>query len=301
MRVIGIVTVTNPDYRQDPWRECVAQGLEVCDSMIVVCGRREDIDAILDLQQRHDARLIPLFVEWPQPRWSLHELPKHLNAGLETARTLGADWIIKFDADCFIHENEAKKLRDRLVAELNTDTEVMTVEKIQLIIPQRGAKRHKSPICIKAKSKICYGINKDHYTDLCSPILWDQTSMFSADDKPEHAIPIGVDVPESVTKSTGVHFWNYGYMFKTYDRAVELLYHFNLAHADFWGFGWYKERPADITEQETIENHLRMTAGRLEKHNKTFVIGEHPAHIRQKIKDLTKDQFGHSLWGKIKL
>ncbi len=305
MKIIGITICTNPDYRQDPTRECIRQMLEICDEVVVVCGGGQpDLNMVNELEegdnQKYKGRIHyrPFF--WPQPKWRLDELPKHLNAGLVMAREYGADWIIKFDADYFIHENDAKKLRAALEAEWHNDRILaMELEKVQVTIPTHGRLKGGIPVAIKAKSPIVYGQIAGHYSDLCQPIIWDGQSKTSIDSDDENGIPLGDSVPRDMIKRTGVWLWNYGYTFKTYERAYELLYWFDIAHALWWGWGWYKTPLSEITPESAMAHHIKMSAGRVAQNKKKFPVNEHPKHIQDAIRNLKPDQFGHSLWGKI--
>lgn len=302
MKIAGIVTITNPDYRQDPARECIRQMLEVVDIAIIVYGRGLDLpEVIMQFMTEFPDRVIPVYLEWPQPEWTLDELPKHLNAGLEKAREIGADWCIKFDADYFIHEDDKWSLRHRLEQGLVNDCMTMSLEKAQCTIPFKIRQKGDIPICINLKHPICYGQNIDHYTDLCQPIIWDGKTMISCNDDPKYAIPYGSEIPKNRNERTGVWIWNYGYSFKTYERAKELLYWFDLSHAFWWGMGWYQIPKDEITREKSMEHHLKASEGRMAANKKEAPLAIHPKHIQKKISELTPEEFGHSLWGKIKM
>src|SRR3990167_6540573 len=83
-QLIGLTMITDPDARQDPWRESIAQALEIFDRVVVVCGA--DTDAIMVINQFPGHDIACPLLHWPQPEWSYEELPRHLNAGLAVAR-----------------------------------------------------------------------------------------------------------------------------------------------------------------------------------------------------------------------
>lgn len=288
MKVIGLITITDPDYRQDPARECILQALEVCDEVVVVYGKVGDAFIV------EDRRVWYEYLPWPHPRWTLDELPRHLNYGLTKARELGADWIIKYDADCLIHEKHKWEVRNKLEAELETGVLVMELEKVHCITPTRALMKNDIQVCIKGKSDVWFGQSMDEYTDLCKPILWDLKKV-------ERGIPLGESIGHDFIKRTGAWMWNYGYMFKTETRSRELLYYFDLAHAEWWGVGWQKQPKETITEESAMEEHLAMMRGRYKRATKELKIDEHPKHIQEKLRALNPEQFGHSLWGKIEM
>jgi len=301
MKVVGITMMTNPDYRQDPARECIRQMLEICDEIVVVVGRLHDITEVLEpLKKEFPCRIKSGYIDWPQPEWNLIELPLHLNHALSIARYIcEADWIIKFDTDYFIHENHRTELRKKLEQGLIDDSMLMSLEKVQFYRNGVCLMKGDIPICINAKHPIWYGYNNQIYTDLCQPILWDGKSNWQASDG--RSIHSGDSIPVDRIKRSGSWLYNYGYTFKTEERAKELLYWFELAHAKFWHYGLFKTHPDEITQETPMQQFIAMIEGRLKRSTKNIPIEQHPKHIQQKLRDLTPDQFGHSLWGKIKL
>lgn len=290
--------MTNPEYRQDPWRECILQMLEICDHVVVVYGRDKDLILKQQFTEQQQMRMVWEYLEWPQPRWTLVELPNHLNKALEIARLMKPDWIIKFDTDYFIHENHRKELRNKLDEGMRNDAMIVSLEKIQFYTGENCLMKGDIPICLDARYPIYYGYDANGYTDLCQPILWDKETYAKISNR---KIPAGTKVPKDRIRRSGSWLWNYGYAFKTEERARELLYNFELAHADFWGFGWMKKHPDDITEDTAMLDFLRMVAGRVNRANKKIQPHHHPMHIREKLKNLTPEQFGYNLWGKIKI
>lgn len=301
MKVIGITIFTNPDYRQDPARECVRQILEVCDEVVVVFGAESDRGIIRQLQNEYPDRIVAEYLEWKQPEWTMDELPKHLNRALEIARERGCDWIIKFDSDCFFHEKDRDELRKALEAQLEEPTIAMMIEKTNVITVTHVLQKSDVPFCIKANSPIWYGQNLNHYTDLCQPIMWDGKTMYEANDDKTKTIPAGFEIPKELIKRTGVWQFNYGYMFKTYERSVELLYWFDIAHALWWGFGWHKRVITAITPETAMREFIVMMKERVERCNKKMTLIDHPKHIQPRLRSLGKEHFGYDFWGLIEL
>src|SRR3990172_8644185 len=112
MKIGAFTMITNPDYRQDPWRESIGQMLDLFDQVVVVCGKKEDVEITRAEFPNAGSRLHLGYMEWPQPEWGYEELPKHLNRGLDAMRTLGCDWAMKFDIDTVVHENDIGTLRE---------------------------------------------------------------------------------------------------------------------------------------------------------------------------------------------
>lgn len=300
MKITGITIFTNPDYRQDPARECVRQMLEVCDEAVIVYGWLGDQEIVEQLQREYPGRIRAEYLDWPQPEWTLEELPKHLNYALAIARYHGADWIIKFDSDSFIHEKDAADLRLALEQQLDTNVLAMMLEKANVLSPNLVLQKSDVPFCIKAKSPIVYGQDLDHYTDLCQPILWDNISYCAASDE-KLKIPAGRCIARELIKRTGIWQYNYGYSFKTYDRARELLYWFDIAHIKWWGVSWFKRSKQALSEDVSMADYLTMMRGRIKKATKRMELRDHPKHIQQRLRTLEPEQFAYNFWGLINM
>lgn len=289
--------ITNPDYRQDPWRESLRQALLVFDEVVVVCGDPEDPARVK--QEFPDQPIVPVYLDWPQPEWTYDELARHLNFGLEKCRAMHADWVIKFDIDCLFHENSKSQFRQCLGAMKAHGDILAQFEKLQFFLVGRAYEKGKIPLGINMAFNVGYGVDKSRYTDLCQPIILSGDVVQYRQGK--HPIPKGDPVPERKMKPTGIHVWNYDYSFKTYDRALELLYHFDRAHANWWGAGYHGRMLEDITPETAMAEYLALIKGRVEKCKKIFRPEDHPRFIQDRIRNIKPEEFGHSLWGKTEI
>lgn len=302
MKIVAFTMITDPEYRQDPWEEGIRQALEVFDEVVVIYGREEDGKLLFEKFGPEKPALYTTYMPWPQPEWSWEELPKHLNAALEVVRSLGADWAIKFDIDHFFHENDKRGIRDKLTQAAREVKLLATFEKYQFFKVDRAYEKGKMPFALNLKhplgGKLCYGVAKGQYTDLCQPLI--EISDTTSVNGKVYKIPTGeLPDPEIHRFKTGIHVWNYDYSFKTYERAKELLYYYEISHAKFWGAGQYGEKLEDLTMESGMNGFLRLANGRYKKCDKPFGWLEQPKHIREKIKNIKPEEFGHSLWNKI--
>lgn len=298
MRVIGFTMMTDPDYRQDPWRECIRQALEVFDEVVVIYGREAD-GPMIEAEFKHEP-VYDFFLNWPQPEWSYEELARHLNLGLEMCRSRRADWAVKFDMDYFIHESQKAEMFQKLSFMRHDGKLIATFGKLQFFLATHGYEKGKMYIGLNLNHPlhVTYGQDESRYTDLCQPVIWDGKKTHRMPGG-TYDIPLGTPIDSKYHGNTGVAVWNYDYTFKTYERAKELLYHFDLSHARWWGSGYTGKRPAEITPETAMQDYLQMSGSRVKKCIKDIPIGQHPKHIQEKIRSLTPEQFGHSLWGKV--
>lgn len=295
--------ITNPAYRQDPWREHVRQMLLCFDFAIVVVGRREDLQLFTDSYFTQDelARTHVEYLVWPQPEWSYEELAKHLNVGLRIARSLEVDWVIKLDIDTFVHEKDRGQLRSKLAMFHNNDVIAATFEKYQFFKVDRAYEKGKVPLAINMGHNVWYGYNKDKYTDLCQPILKeaDFCDVVIGERAVHFDIPSGKTIPENRIQPIGVHVWNYDYSFKTEERMLELLYHFDRSHAKFWGVGYSGRSLDEITPETAMQDYVNLVSGRVKKCIHMIPANEHPVMIRPRVEGIEPHEWGHSFCGRV--
>lgn len=301
MKIAGLTMVTNPAYRQDPWREHVRQMLLCFDVAIVVVGREDDKQLFTEAYFSADElkRLHVEYLYWPQPEWSYEELARHLNVGMKIARLLEMDWVIKLDVDTFVHERDRGHLRTKLFMFKENDVIAATFEKYQFFKVDRAYEKGKVPLAINLDHNVWYGYNKEKYTDLCQPIL--KESEVSVVAIGGHAvsfdIPSGRAIHEKRIQPTGVHVWNYDYSFKTQERMLELLYHFDRSHAKFWGRGYSGRSIEDITIESAMQDYVNLVTGRVKKCVHMMPAEEHPVMIRQRVAGIEPHEWGHSFFG----
>lgn len=285
--------ITNPDFRQDPWRESIAQALEIFDRVVVVCGA--DNDAIRVINQFPGRDIACPLLHWPQPEWSYEELPRHLNAGLAVARCYEPDWIVKFDIDCFFHEKDREHIRTSLQNLKARKVALGTFEKYQHFLWWRAFEKGKIPLAINADYPIQYGQFENDYSDLCQPMM--PTGRATKMPGGTYPIPRGTKVPSMA--SVGAHVWNYDYTNKTIERSKELLYHFDRSHAKWWSAGYGGRKIEDITPETALAEYVALVRGRIQKCVKYHPLKEHPKHAQEFIRKLGPEHFGTNLWGLI--
>ena len=99
-----IVTITNPDQREDKWREALRCYSDLADEIVVVNGGGP-VHYSLDFCDLTKVKEVKL--PWPK-EWNWVELPRHLNAGLEALTT---EWCLKIDIVYPRHLRESALIR----------------------------------------------------------------------------------------------------------------------------------------------------------------------------------------------
>lgn len=293
--------MNNPEYRQEAWRESIAQRLAVFDVVCLVCGREEDLTMLADAfpKQWASGALKAVYKYWPFPEWSYEELPRHLNAALALAHEQKCHWMVKFDLDTVLHERDADRLRKEAARASQKGKWIISIPKLQFFTPTRYWCKGSLPIMINMDAPIAYGFDRTQYTDLCQPIVWDghSTVVYNA---VQYDIPSGDPVPaDKIYRVRGITLFNYDFTFRTYERSIELLYQIEMAHARFWGKGYSGISIEHVSRETAMQDFLDLSKQRLTHMTKSMSIQNHPHNFQQTLRGLTPDQWGHHLWGKM--
>lgn len=297
--VFGIMN--NPDYRQEPWRESISSRLRMFDVVCLVCGHEPDIEMLREAfpVEWASGKLKAKFKPWPFPEWSYEELPKHLNEALRMANEENCDWLIKLDIDTLFHEQDYDKLRKEVSRAHRKSKLVVSFKKLQFFLPSKYWQKGRLPIAIKTGHSIVYGFDKEKYTDLCQPIVWNTQEYVTFNGK-QYDIPSGVSVPERAILNSGIFVYNYDFSFRTKERTIELLYQIEMAHTRFWGKGYTGLGIEKITRENAFNDFIMLSRNRYKQMNKHLKISSHPIYIQNSLLRLSDEHFGKNMWGEIK-
>ena len=299
MKIAGFTMLTDPNYRQDLWMESIRQALEVFDEVVIIYGREKDKELLESVFGNKKLSISWYFLEWPQPEWSYEELPRHLNLGLQYCYGYMADWAVLFSMDYFFHEKDKGKIHAKLAAFKRDKIMIGSFEKLQFFKVNRAYEKGNVPIALNLSFDFQYGVNESRYTDLCYPIIPSGKTVKYHSGK--YDTPVGAPIPRDRMRATGIHVWNYDYSFKTEERAKELLYHFDRAHAKWFGAGYYGDKIEDITMESAFRHYIKLVTGRIKKCYKVFKTEDHPKHIQNRVRNIKSNEFGYNLWDKIKI
>ncbi len=280
MKLSILTTITNPEERQDPWKEAIACYKDLADEVVVVDGGAHSIPDPVVISEDGYKRVISF---WPS-EWSFEELPKHLNKGLQQCT---GDWVIKLDIDQFIHEKDFTEVRKRLEALYSP---VATFQKMSVYPRKRYIQKGEMIVAINRKDfpNICFGdTDNGEKTDLCKPIF--PTS------KNVKGIPIGDLTTNAEAGRTGVSIWNFDYTFKTEEVSKMEFARFARAYKRYFGEGTWGN-----SNLESWNVFLKMMTARYNECNYRIEDSSVlPKYIRERYDNLRYDQFGFNGWGKL--
>ena len=293
--------LNNPEYRQESWRESIAQRLLCFDAVCLVCGNEADVPMLASAfpEDWRSGKLQAIYKPWPFPEWSYEELPKHLNAALDLARKQGCEWMVKLDIDTVVHEKHMKYLRRAISKAHRRGRWIVSMRKLQFFKATLYFPKAHLPLALNMSKPIAYGFDRMQKNDLCQPIEWDGVSTVMYREK-SYDIPKGVGVSsDKVFKSRRVKLFNYDYTFRTYQRSMELLYQIEMAHARFWGEGYEGRMIDTITRESSMEDFLELSKKRYAKMKRRMPIEKHPVYMQEILQSLQPGQWGYDLWGKL--
>lgn len=276
MKLSILTMITDPDERQDKWREAIECYSDLVDEVVVVNGGAPI--SIGMLMKFPKIKMVDLY--WPY-EWNWVELPKHLNAG--RAKCTG-DWIIKLDIDQFFHENDLGLVR-RALKTCPEECDVATFQKMSTTYGGKHFQKGGQPIAFRNKEDIRIGKDAKNKTDLCFAV---RVGKYPPEIINGYTLPVGEELKSF---KTGISYWNYDYFFKTKEFTKKEFWRFSRAYHRFygdWAFG--------DTEEDSFNIFLGMQKGRHDRAPYNTKLEEHPKYIRECVKKLKPEMFGLDGW-----
>lgn len=288
MRISILTTVTNPEQRQDKWREAFENYFDFADQVVIVNGG-EPFTAVSWSYPGTEFKIVDL--PWPY-EWNWAEYPRHLNAGLKECT---GDWVLRLDIDQFIHENDFEELRKHLEKADKLGAKIATLQKMSFTYGNKYYQKGGAQIAFKNELGICFGKKMGQMTDLCFPIKQTGVELVK-DETIDYELPVGgedvnrlQDLPEY---RTPISYWNYDHYFKTMEFMKKDFFRMSRAWQRY-----FKEWKFGSNEDESFEIFLEMMRMRYAKSPHTAKDSTHPKYIREAIKNIQVEQFGFDGWG----
>ncbi len=212
--------------------------------------------------------VITIGQEWPE-EFRFDHIGKTFQKGFDLC---SGDWVIRMDIDTFFHEKHINYLRTEL--KKLVDYPGIIFPKYQFFKPDR----------FHLKAKMCIALNKRYFPDiklngggdLCDPTL--NGKVLDQHNLPNINLPI----------------WNYDSTFKN----KQILSEDRARFARAWErqFGNWGDRGGG-TPEVAFDAWFEMMKKRYQLHVVKMRIDKHPKYLQKKLSNITKDMFGHSLFG----
>ena len=156
MKLSVFTSMTDPESRNDPYKEAIACYQDFADELIIV-GQ-----------------------DWPY-EFKFDKIGQVFQEGFEKST---GDWVIRMDLDYFIHESDVSKIKN--ILKKNSNKPAVAFPQYQFFTPDR----------YHVKTKICIAMNKKEYPkiisngggDMCLPTL--NNVRLDPNKMPQSGIPV---------------------------------------------------------------------------------------------------------------
>lgn len=295
MKLSIFVPITKPEYRQDPWKESIANFTEFADEVVIVCGDKSDLE--LDFPNKDKIKLI-------YNKWRLNDYMMYGEQYDKGFSATTGDWSIRCDPDYLFHENDWEEIRMCLE---DTEEDVLFMAKKQYILADRFRVKALMPIVFRGNLR--GRVKFDSGGDYTWPRVDGQKVVNKNNDvtKKEYVIVSDNVTDEQIeqrlpgrkekdgqmyTMNRRIPVYNYDFTFKDKKTLSREFLKQSKARFKKTGDDWGQ------TEEEAFNYIINMQKGRLSRGWEKS--DEHPKHIMDKIKDIKPNQLGYNLFGRIK-
>jgi len=206
--------------------------------------------------------------DWPENfKWD--HIGKVFHEGFEKST---GDWGIRMDIDYLFHENDFDYIRDFL--EKNSESPAVAFPRFQFFNPYRY--QIIALVCVAVNKKKFPHIKLNGGGDLCLPTL--NGNLIKPSEMPVSRAPI----------------WNYEMMFKTREIISNERVRFGKAwYEQFGDWGIF----GGDTKDEAFIAWLKLIESRYAKHIHKMPFENHPKYIKDKLKNISPNQFGYDCFG----
>ncbi len=260
MTIGAYILVQNPISNGYPFLEVINNCLDFCDEILIVDGGTTD--GSFDKLPKDDRIKIKQRL-WPDnSSWDF--LTQQYDFGLQNLTT---DWRLKMDSDYLFHENDLNDVRNYLIG---STAKIVNFEKDCFNLIDR----------YRAKTKVGIAVNKRMYPG----IHWNTDDKYQDGD---HVI----EEDEWIT--SGIKLYVYDTCFKTRENIGKVMHKWAIAVQGKYGMDWgYK------SEEDALNFMVNTARTRVDGYNQNIIpLEAHPKYIQEKIKNMTDDMLGYSLFG----
>ena len=242
--------------------------LSIFTSMTQPEKRKDPWNESLSCYEDFADEVVTVGESWPKEfEWDL--IGKVFQEGFNKS---SKDWVIRMDLDYFFHEKDKDNLRNSL--KKFDDYPAISFPQYQIFTPDRY--QIKTRICIAFNKKKFPNIKLNGGGDLTLATLNDV--LINPKKVPNVNIPI--------------------YQYESSFRSKEIIAEDRARFARAWyrHFGNYGDRGGESAE-EAFDAWFRMIKERYAKHTFKINVENHPKYIKEKLANITENQFAYSAFG----
>lgn len=299
MKISIFTTLTDPEQKQYPYREAIVNYLDFADEVVIVNGGNQ---YNLDEEYIQHPKIHYIFYPWPEEfDWTF--IGEQFQRGYDACTS---DWCLRLDADYLIHPDDFKPIREFLEA---CNKPIARFAKKQFLLADRYRVKSLLPIAYN-KTKFGDRIKLNGGGDLCQPTIdgkEPKNKDITTIRKPQMIIIMDEDtkevkkrLPKTIQKDgityqlvESIPIWNYECLLRTKEVEAREFHRF----AKAWKRTFKIDHLGAESEKVALQKFLDMQLGRFKNQTwKKIKLEDHPKYIQKTIKNLTKEQFGYSLW-----
>ena len=278
--------VTNCVSSGYPCIESIKSFANLCDEVIVVDGG--STDGSLKKLSKIDKVKVIQGEEWPRDfDWTI--LGRNLKIGYENC---SGDWAFHFDADYIFHEDDVKEFRKQLE---KCNQPAVEVAKINFIsVNNCLPKGYYSLVANKGYKVITYGIPVNFKGEKSATFL--QPIAKSGYDKDSN-LPSGTPVNRKSMRIDRINLpiYCYDFIFMTKEQVTEQRVRFDNA------VNRYRKRDEKVGQKKAFISFIGRMREReknsMEIGQRNIKIEKHSKFIRERVRNIKPEQFGHAGWG----
>ena len=231
-------------------------------------ARRDPWNEALECYEDLGDEVIIVGKDWPE-KFVWDHIGKTFQEGFDKS---SGDWAIRMDLDYFFRKKDIVKIKSFLSK--NMDYPVVAFPQYQIFTPDR----------YQLKTRLCIAINKKKFPniklngggDLCQPTLNGEQLVHK--NAPYLNVPI----------------FQYDSIFRTKEIISKDRARFANAWFDYFGNWGDRGGP---TPEEAYNAWFGMIKERYKFHVLKLKISDHPIYIRERLLNLSQDQFGFDAFG----
>ncbi len=282
MKISAHTLVTNPETLGYPYIESIKSFADFCDEVIVVDGGTTD-GSLEKIKEIPNVRIVN-GEKWEKDFW-WGVLGKNINIGFKECKN---NWAFHFDTDYIFHEDNVKKLKEELA---KCHLAALEIRKVNSVMADERFLKQYTPLLVNKKDfpAVCYGIGQYRGKGAASKTFLNPIARtHTRKDGLEEGEPV---LMKNIRVCRGeVDVYTYDFTFMTKEQVIEQRYRFENSLRRMGG------DKTIVTKDSAFRVFLDMMRQR-HKECKKIKLEEHSKFIREKVENIRKDQFGHSMWG----
>jgi len=285
VKISAHTNITDPILSGYPVLESLRSFANLCDEVIVVDGG--STDGSLEKIAKIDKVRIIQGEKWERD-FDWRVMGKNLQIGYEACQY---DWVFHFDVDYIFHEDNVMKLKEIIA---RSHLPAIELRKVNFVLVNENYFKDHYPLLLFKKQYpvLCYGIGKDEKDHTSATFL--RPTIRSSNQKEKDGLYHGEALMRSTVRThiEDVDVFTYDFTFMNKEQVIEQRNRFDNSLRKF-----YRQGP--VSKETSFKIFVDMMRYRhfLCKGNRGIKLEQHSKFIRERVKSIKPEMFGHSFFG----